>query len=231
MIRRCATVAFVVLVLTATAVPCECRSGPPVQRNAERYAGRAVFRAKVIQAVGRSEVRNGTKYAFQAIAVVQEEFWGLPWYWPRIVLLDGRYPCDTRLIEGQEHFVSGVKASYGVLVVSGCSRTRQLEYAGIDLRTVKSETCAAPGGTLIGRAYTNRMEPQVAPQVTILVRSGSGKTQAVVSDGTGIFELRHLAAGLYQIGVAGAEPIETVEIRTGQCSEAFMYLSSTPTAS
>jgi hypothetical protein len=76
--------------------------------------------------MGRVYNWDGKRLSSQVLAVVRDRYWGLPWYWPKVVILDGSYPCDIAMEEGQDYLVSGRRERYGVLGVAVCSRTQLL---------------------------------------------------------------------------------------------------------
>jgi len=130
---------IVVLLLifsSCLAFGCSCSNNTPIQETNARYRDRAVFTAHVVQLMGRVYNWDGKSLSSQVLAIVKERYWGLPWYWPKVVLLDGSYPCDTAMEAGQDYLVSGRLAHYGVLEVNGCSRTQPLRTAQVDLRTL-----------------------------------------------------------------------------------------------
>jgi hypothetical protein len=179
---------------------CSCSNNTPIQQTNARYRDRAVFTAHVLQLMGRVYNWDGKSLSSQVLAIVKERYWGLPWYWPKVVLLDGSYPCDTAMEAGQDYLVSGRLARYGVLEVNGCSRTQPLRTAQIDLRTLDGSHCAPPGGTLIGRTYNLKKELRerhLVPNLLVTFRDQDGKTYSTRSDKDGIYELQHLPPGTY----------------------------------
>jgi hypothetical protein len=219
-----------VLLSSAAALACSCSNNVPVQRNLPRYAEKAVFTARIIQLVGRKANgwRQYPSYSTLALAEIKTEYWGVPKLWPRVVLLDGRYPCDIPLFDGMEYFVSGWRVGYGIVAVNHCSRTTLLNRAQIDLRTADGSACAARGGALLGtvqrsvRSPSGFVEAFSQPGVTINFRSDSGKTYSAKTDGTGIYELRNLPAGTYQVEPAVAPRqyarSAPVKVTAGMCS-------------
>jgi len=132
---------------------------------------------------------------------------------------------------GQEYLVSGRPERYGVLAVNVCSRTRPLKYAQVDLRTLDGSHCAAPGGTIIGHVHKGNNEFQDnpdMPNVSVTVRDQDGKTYRARTDSDGIYEINHLAPGVYTVDspvsdsqYASADMVAVVE---GQCMEATILL-------
>jgi len=198
--------AIVIVLLSLASVraahACSCSNGVPIQQSSERYRDRAVFTAHVVGLLGRVYNWDGKRLSSQVLAVVKERYWGLPWYWPRVVILDGSYPCDIAMEEAQDYLVSGRRERYGVLNVAVCSRIQLLKTAQIDLRTLDGTHCAAPGGTIIGRVDRGKdiLHPNpTAPGVTLTLRDQGGKTYSAQSDRDGIYELQHVAAGIYTV--------------------------------
>src|SRR5215471_3891383 len=132
---------------TSLAFGCSCSNSTPIQHSFDRYRDRAVFTAHVVPLMGKVYNWDGRRRSSQVLAIVKERYWGLPWYWPKVVMLDGSYPCDIAMEEGQDYLVSGHRWRYGVLGVNGCSRTQPLEKAQVDLRTLDGSHCVGPGGT------------------------------------------------------------------------------------
>lgn len=188
---------------SSIALACSCGNATPVQRTLEKYNNRAVFTAHVIQLIGKVDNRDGKRYSHLALAVVHERFWGLPWYWPTIVILDGGFFCDMELAEGEDYFVSGYRDRYGVLDVSHCSRTHPLRWSQVDLRTLDGSHCSAPGGTIIGMLYARPVgrdfRPKSEPGATLTVTNAAGERYSGTSDVKGIFEISHIPAGEYAI--------------------------------
>ena len=85
MFKGAAPIVLWLLVSVNVAFGCECANGTPIQRTSERYRDRAVFTAHVIQLVGRIyDFKSEPKrMSSQALAVVKDRYWGLPWYWPK----------------------------------------------------------------------------------------------------------------------------------------------------
>jgi hypothetical protein len=128
---------------------CSCSYGPPIQKTLQRERERAVFTAHIVQPIGEIYNQDGKRLSDKVLAIVQERYWGLLSYWPKVVVLDGSYQCGSVMAIGADYLVSGSGERYGVLAVNFCSRTRPLKSAQLDLRTLDGSHCAAPGGTVI----------------------------------------------------------------------------------
>lgn len=98
--------------------------------------------------------------------MVKQRYWGLPWYWPKIVVFDGGFFCDMVLEEGKDYLTAGRSGRYGVLDISGCSRTQTLESAQVDRRTLDGSHCAGPGGTIMGHVYSGTTSSLTATLIT-----------------------------------------------------------------
>jgi len=192
-------VALLMVFSSTLAYGCSCSNSTPIQQTSEKYRERAVFTAHVVQLMGKVYNWDGKRLSSQVLAVVKDRYWGLPWYWPKVVLLDGSYPCDIAMEEGQDYLVSGRRERYGVLGVAVCSRTQPLKTAQVDLRTLDGSHCTGPGGTIIGRVTRERelRDSSFVPNFPLTFRDQDGKTYSTRSDKDGIYELRHLAPGTY----------------------------------
>ena len=236
LVRRVLICSVFTTAISSLAVACSCENDIPIQRTYERYADRAVFTARVVQSMGNVYHFDGRRSSDKALVVIDHRYWGLPWYWPTAVVLDGSYPCDIAMSDGEVYLVSGRPSRYGVLEVNGCSRTQPLKSAQIDLRTLDGSNCAAPGGTIIGRllqAGKTPGEPTPVRNTALIFRDSSGKPYTTQSDGDGIYELRHVPPGPYTLdsrldqarAVNGAGSVVS-----GRCSESplvvFQYVVS-----
>jgi hypothetical protein len=225
-IQRVAIVAFLFLFTSPFALCCSCSNNTPIQNTAERYRENAVFTAHVVELIGKTYDWDGKQLSERVLAVVKEQYWGLPWYWPKVVILDGSYPCDIAMALGEDYLVSGSRGRYGVLVVNGCSRTQPLKTAQLDLRTLDGSHCAAPGGTILG--YVSKGDNEftkntLASNVSVRFRDQEGKLYTAQSDSNGIYELRHLPPGNYNVeSLAGPDHYASggAIVSEGLCLEA-----------
>jgi hypothetical protein len=157
-----------------------------------------------------------------AIGVVQDRFWGVPSYWPHLVML-----TDNVYWQGETYFVDGDRGgtllSYFVPVVSAqypCSRTRLIQKATLDLRILRRPP--STGATIIG--YVRQPEPfhgilerPSAPSylsgAQIEVSGPNGKT-TLTADASGIYRIDGLPAGDYslQLLVPSGETVDPVPV-------------------
>jgi hypothetical protein len=171
---------LLILVIGTTAVwACECYNNIPIDRT--------------VVPIGAAWRRGDKRFSEFALAIVNERFWGLPWYWPKVVILEGHYPCDNAVTIGKDHLVSGRKLRYGVVDISGCSRTWPIEFAQVDLRTIKGSHCNGPGGTVIGlvhaglRQSDERPIPYLNQAVTLYDESNQSKRSLTDKDGIAVW--------------------------------------------
>ncbi|MCU1283712.1 MAG: hypothetical protein JWO13_62 [Acidobacteriales bacterium] len=233
MLSRRAFLIFFLFALTFTSTlswACECSNSTPIQKSAEKYRNRAVFTARIIQLMGHRYEWGDKQYSDVALAVVHERYWGLPWYWPKVVILSGQYPCDMAMAKDEEYIVAGRRMRYGIIDVALCSGTKPLKMGELDLRTLDGSNCRAPGGTLIGKLYKDSPTgwaerlPYVAETLTL--RDPSGRLIHVKTDKEGIFELRHSSAGEYFIDpkLSGNKYVKraSLKLREGECLDSSM---------
>jgi hypothetical protein len=231
----CISVLF--LIGSSLASACSCSNSTPIERTqTTRYGEGAVFTARVVQAIGGYSI-DGRRSSTRVIAVVQRRYWGLPSYWPNIVILDSGFLCNFGMYE-EEYLVSGRRIRYGVLDVGWCSRTQPLASAQVDLRTLDGALCTGAGGTLIGRvsmggyaSYNSGNPRDLSPvrNAVLTFRDFYGKPYVVQSDSEGIYELRHVPPGPYSLDSSlGADKyaIGGGEVRSGVCQESPVEVST-----
>jgi len=143
-----------------------------------------------------------------AIGLVQERFWGLPWWRPNLVLL-----TDYLYWKGETYFIDGRRAD-GLLarvlpIVSGgisCSRTRPVGEARVDLRVLK-EGPSINGVRIIGdvhgpEPYVEYRHPPTTPSFVsgarIVVTSRTAATVAT-TDESGLYEIDGLPPDNYNL--------------------------------
>jgi hypothetical protein len=230
-VRSAVVFILVTIFFSTIGFACSCSNTTPIQKTSKRYRERAVFTARIVQLVGRTFDMGGKAYSEQALAVVQKRYWGLPWFWPKVVLLDGRYPCDIAMAAGEEYLVSGLRVRYGVLDVSVCSRTQPLKTAQLDLRTIDGTHCETPGGTIIGHVVEwreSQHENVPVRNFLVMFRDDQGKAYATQSDGQGIYELQHLPPGMYtpesRLSPNQYTDSSGVPVAAGYCTEGTVHL-------
>jgi hypothetical protein len=177
-----------------------------------------VFTAKVLF-VGRSidallsthgsldPTGGDSKVGDWAVGLVQERFWGVP-NWTRLVLLTNYVYWDDEIYFVDGDRLDGVVTHFFPIVEGGigCSRTKPIGYADVDLRLLRNPP--APGTTrVIGyvrepekfRPWIARpMRPALRANAQIQV-TGPAFSRTVTTDSTGIYELDDLAPGDYTL--------------------------------
>jgi hypothetical protein len=176
--------------------------GPPPPYLKPVSSLQAVFTAHILY-VGRFDpryaLRSGRRYGPWAIAYVEHQYWGLPWWSSQIVVLaPGWYQ------EGETYFVDGKSAGlpysrFLPIVYTGpCNRTRPLSEAVVDTRILSQ---GPPRGVrIIGRTYRRKhggvYEP--SPGVRVEIKGPSGSTY-LVSDTDAVYDFSSPTAGVYTV--------------------------------
>jgi hypothetical protein len=211
----------------SSAFACSCVNSTPLQKDL--YTDSAVFTARIIHLMGSPYKQNGRLVSTMALAVVRRRYWGLPSYWPGMVVLDGRSMCFETMSRG-EYLVQGRPIRFGVLDVSHCTRTRPIEHAKVDFRTLDGSLCAGPGGTIIGRVLRVGPDQDTLASVAgivLIFRNSRGETYPVKSDKEGFYEVRHLAPGFYSLdspSTTGHNLVGGAFVRSSGCVESTVWL-------
>lgn len=229
LIRKTVLLALFTFFCSTPAAASSCSNNTPIQKTAAYYKDRAVFTARVVQLMGKIDNWDGKQYSEMVLAVVNRRFWGLPWYWPKVVILDGGY--DSVMADGDEYLISGRRIRYGVLDVGGCSRTRMLKTAQVDLRTLDGSLCGGPGGTVLGTLYAYRPQQTLdlvfRPNETVTLTDSGGRRYSATTDAAGIFQFFHLRPGEYGIGTMLEGYRYTsdgkVQVTEGTCEDASLF--------
>jgi hypothetical protein len=184
-----------------------------------RSKNHAVFTARVIFA-GRSlhELLPGSDFRTMgapdknigdwAIGAVQEKFWGLPSWWPHLVLL-----TDYVYWKGSTYFIDGSRENgflTRMLPIVGarvnCGRSRLAQDAIVDLRAIR-EGPPTSGTRLIGYVRKPEIFSSIfkvpvpysfQPGARITVAGPLG-TKTITTDESGIYQVDGLPAGDYTV--------------------------------
>ena len=120
----------------------------------------AVFTARAIR-VGHATKISGRWAGPWAIGVVQERFWGLPWWAPPVVLL-----TTHPFLEGETYFVDGKRGRllltrFLPIVEAGwCTRTRPVADSAVELRLLR-EAPSANEVRIIGIVHNPRRSEEL----------------------------------------------------------------------
>lgn len=173
------------------------------------FPGHVVFTARLIYAGHKNTDRLGWQAGDWAIGVVQDRFWGLPWWNSHWVLLTHAifWQGETYFIDGRRP--EGLLTRFLPIVEAGpCARSRPIVDATVDLRALH-ESLPASGARIIGfvrkpEPWTQGLTPPkphtpfVGAKIT--ATSLSGKTSAV-ADQEGIYEIDNLPPDDYTLTV------------------------------
>jgi hypothetical protein len=233
----------------------DCGLHPPVTRT--NSANHAVFTARVVY-VGltvRTRVQIGryqtwisdSRIGEWAIGVVQERFWGISPRWPHLVLLTNfiYWKDATYFIDGFTE--RSVWSAFPVVEGGiGCSRTRVIQDAPVDLHLVRQ--APLKGAAIVGAVrqpgtYYSMVPPPDAPPVLVGAKidvSGPAGTTTVTTDGSGVYQLDGLEAGEYTVRLHvpegqvagllranGSRPNESarkIELKKDELNETNFYL-------
>jgi len=151
-------------------------------------------------------------------ASVQEQFWGLPW-WDRrfVVLLMSARGGGAPAPRGELDFVDGRRLPGSLtrflpIYETFCTRTGPLADSEIDLRVLRDGR-PQNGVRILGRTarlagdYPN-YRWETVPSAKVLIRGPAGTTTAV-SDAHGVYDVKGLPPGYYEVGrepATGASP-------------------------
>jgi hypothetical protein len=168
----------------------------------QQFPTQAVFVGKVICLGYPRRYFAGHKASGWAVAIVQNRFWGLPWWNTKIVLLTQRL-----FEEGEPYFINGQRRggllTLGLPIVElgDCGRLAPLSSAEVDLRVLRD---GAPknGVRIIGRAMRRTQTPnygeETAPGINVIITGPAGSVTAT-TDEHGIYDVTGLPPGRYSI--------------------------------
>jgi hypothetical protein len=147
-------------------------------------------------------LREGTPRGYWAVALVQESYWGLPWWDHKIVLLTFFVRGGTGFERGETYFVDGHRWSRKLtqflpVFETQCSRTVALKYSEIDLRALRE---GVPKNSVRIMGYTLQRTSadgwKKVPTVTFGISGPTGET-IVTSDQQGLYDISELPPGTY----------------------------------
>lgn len=172
------------------------------------FTARAIYVGRSVSALTRGTGVHGLAVGDWAIGVVKERFWGVPSRWPHLVLM-----TDYIYWKGETYFIDGMREN-GLLTRAlpivetrpGCSRSRPIEYAVIDLR-VLHEAPATGSTRLIGyvkspEEFRGVFQPPIAPTFVAGARidvTGREGTRTTTTDQKGIYQFDGLPPGEYTL--------------------------------
>jgi hypothetical protein len=164
-------------------VPGDCGEPSPFVKH---YPERAVFTARVVH----------VDPIIGAMAVVQQNFWGLHW-WNRIVFLKFARLKDTYFVDGR--LEEGVLTRWILPVLDmKCTGSSLLQDAKVELRLLRDGPRWS-GVRVIGRVLkVQRGGAAPAVAVKVIVEGPAGSLVAL-TDQDGIYDLSGLDAGHYSI--------------------------------
>lgn len=170
-------------------------------------ATRAVFVGSSIDGLFRDKRAQGSSMGDWAIGVVQEKFWGLSSWQPRLVLL-----TDFTYRKGETYFIDGsrgrglVTRFLPIVAAGPCSRSKPIQDAIVDLRLLRG-ALSNDGTHLIGYVtkpkifvpgFARQTPPEFAAGAKIAI-SGSNGTQTITTDASGVYQLDGLPPGDYTL--------------------------------
>ena len=176
----------------------DCGEPPPFARP--RRPDQAVFTARLVVVEGwPARLMNVERLPF---AIVQQHFWGLPWWDHKIVLV------GLPLQAAGPFFIDGTRM-HGLLTqflpvveIIRCNRSRLLEDAKVDLRVLRDGP-PHKGVRIIGRVMHYNGKDATSIPVTV---SGTAVTTIFSTDQDGIYDLSGLPPGHYAV-TANAKPV------------------------
>lgn len=233
---------FLFVALRSSLYSADCIAIPPFTQP--KSSSHSVFTTRIIF-VGRSiDAWRHSKVTLHhelydpragdwAIGVVQEKFWGLPSWEARYVLLTNYvyWKGETYFIDGRR---SGGLLTRALPIVSagvGCSRTRPVQEAVVDLRLLH-EAPPASGTRVIG--YVRLPQPFVsgyAPPTPLRLAAGAQisvagptGTRIIATDQSGLYQLDDLPLGDYTLRLVVPDA-ETVGFFTGEESGVKIHVA------
>jgi hypothetical protein len=189
----------------------DCGPKPPFSHQLSAshavFTARAVFVGSSIDGLFRDKRAHGSSTGNWAIGVVQEKFWGLSSWQPRLVLL-----TDFAYWKGETYFIDGsrgrglVTRFLPIVAAGPCSRSKPIEDAIVDLRLLRG-ALSNDGTHLIGYVtkpkifvpgFARQTPPEFAAGAKIAI-SGNNGAQTITTDASGVYQLDGLPPGDYTL--------------------------------
>jgi hypothetical protein len=203
------SVATILLILIYTTINRgDCAEHPPFARPL--YDTQAVFVAKIVYVpVAWNPSKN---YEPWTIGLVQRQYWGLPWWTPRLVVLGHSAPY---LRKGGEYFVDAdrnggrISAIIPFLEFRCSSRTKPLSDTTLELRLL-DQGPPKSGVRIIGRAIRRFGvgDWRAAPGVTVRIMGPAGTYSAITNE-HGVYDLIELPPGHYSVRADPEDDVDT----------------------
>ncbi|MHB8653595.1 MAG: hypothetical protein ACYDA9_06925 [Terriglobia bacterium] len=192
---------WTVFIIGAPQLLVDCYVVPPSAKP--KFPNQEVFIATDAVSFGRKPAANDRGMSYFggfAIARVREQFWGLPWWSKKFVLL--WRPSQWR---GKTYFYDGARPVglltqfFPIVIYVGCSRTNLVNDAEIDLR-VLHDGPSQTRGRIFGRAYhpTGEGPWQLESGIKVTITGSSGKI-VTTTDEKGFFDAPALPPGEYSV--------------------------------
>jgi hypothetical protein len=175
----------------------DCGESPPFARP--RRPDQAVFTARLVLVKGwPARLLNVNRLPF---AIVQEHFWGLPFWDHKIVLVGLPLQAEEPVFIDGTRMHGFLTQFLPVVEVIPCNRSRLLKDAKVDLRVLRDGP-PREGVRIIGQVMHFNGNDAPSTQVAI---SGPAGTTEVMTDQDGIYDLSGMPPGEYAI-TANAKP-------------------------
>ena len=228
----------VTLVLAAWRSPLAsfgCEKGPRLfaQPMSPRHAA---FTARLIR-VAHTQNVSGRWVGNWAIGSVEDRFWGLPSWWPHLVLLTNNvfWESETYFIDGGRS-VGWLTSLIPIIEAGPCARTRPVIEANLELRVIR-EGLPKNGARIVGyvrgpersrRLFEPPKAPVAFPGARLTLTASTGTTIAATTDHEGFYEIDGLPPDNYTLKL----PLpETQAVRDFSPEERYLKKDSTAQAS
>jgi len=132
-----------------------------------------------------------------SLAVVDHEYWGLPWWKPQIILLPNSYDGQFLVDATRDHeLISGL---IPLFIVRACGQSGELTRAEAQLRVLR-EGRPKSGIRIIGSILAGDRS-----QVPVAISGPQGEIRTT-TDNSGVYDVSGLPAGRYRIRLDSSDP-------------------------